>query len=64
MFDAPSYRDIRQVDMINELERELRVRLRVYPRWVASGKLDPVTADLRILVIRALIKKLRKEGIA
>lgn len=63
MFPRATYKDIRKADMLTELERELKVRERVYPRWVAAGKLDPVTADRRILIIKALIKKLRKEGI-
>ena len=63
LFPAASYKDIRHKDMIEELVREIAVRKRVYPRWVASGKLNGVTADRRILILKAILKKLRKEGI-
>ena len=58
LFDGPSWRDIRPQDMIEELDREIKVRRRVYPRWVENGKLDPVTADRRILTLQAIKKRL------
>lgn len=59
LFPDPTYRDIRLEDMLEELEREIKVRRRVYPRWIESGKLDPVTADRRILCLVAIRKRLQ-----
>ena len=35
-------------DQITELRRELSVRRRVFPGWVASGKLSAEEADRRV----------------
>jgi len=40
-------------EILDELEREIRMRHSVYPRWVAAGKLDKATADRRIELLRA-----------
>lgn len=61
LFDSPTYKDIRLSDMLEELEREIKVRRRVYPRWVENGKLDPVTADRRILCLVAIRKRLSEQ---
>ena len=43
-------------------ERELRMRLRVYPRWVAAGRLTQARADVEIAMMRAIAQRLRAEG--
>lgn len=45
---------------IEELERELKTRLRVYPGWVRDEKLTPTVADHRIQVIRDVLEDLRR----
>lgn len=40
-------------EILDELNRELRMRHSVYPRWVAAGKLDQATADRRIEALTA-----------
>ena len=61
MFDAPNYRDIRLKDMLAEVDRELKMRQRVYPRLVDQGKLDPVTADRQLLTMAAIRERLVNE---
>lgn len=43
---------------IAELRRELTVRRRVFPQWVASGKLDQAEADRRCDRLEAAIASL------
>lgn len=40
-------------EILAELDRELRMRSIVYPRWVAAGNLDQATADRRIELLTA-----------
>lgn len=40
------------------VERELRFRARVYPRWVAGRKLLQATADLEMARMRAVLETL------
>lgn len=53
-------------DMIAEVERELNLRARVYPRWIESGRLKQSTADEQVrrleAVLAALRTKLAEEG--
>jgi cell division FtsZ-interacting protein ZapD len=44
---------------IAELERELKKRRQVYPRWIEIGKIDETTADYRIRCLQATIQQLR-----
>jgi len=53
-----TYKDIRRSDMIEELRREIGMRKHVYPRQVAAGKMDPITADRRILIMQAVLKEI------
>jgi hypothetical protein len=46
--------------LIEELERELKTRKRVYPDWVFNGKLKGVVADHRISCIEQSIEVLKK----
>lgn len=40
---------------IGELRRELRTREKVYPRWVAEGRLPKDLADQRIGILKAIL---------
>lgn len=40
-------------------ERELAMRLRVYPRWVAAKKMTQQKADHEIEAMRAIVATLR-----
>lgn len=42
-------------DVVAELRRELAMRQRVYPRWVASGKLTAKDMDRRIALLEEAI---------
>jgi hypothetical protein len=46
-------------EQLLEAERELHLRLSVYPRRVSSGKLTQAQADRNIRVQRAIIATLR-----
>jgi hypothetical protein len=48
-------------EMSKEISRELVTRKRVYPRWVADGKIKEETADFRCLVLEAILRKLCAE---
>lgn len=41
-------------DMKREVEREIKVRQRVYPNWIEQGKISKTCADYRILVLEAV----------
>jgi hypothetical protein len=51
-------------DMIEEAERELAMRPRVYGRRVAEGKMKRKRADWQITVQRAIVEKLRRDRAA
>lgn len=42
-------------DKVAELQREVSLRRRVYPRWVAAGRLTQADADKRIAVLQAIL---------
>jgi hypothetical protein len=44
---------------VEELERELKLRLRVYPRWVQAGKLKQEEMDHRVACLTDAIAGLR-----
>ena len=46
--------EVTYADMLRELERELKMRHEVFPRWVANRKLKQETADYRIRVLGAV----------
>lgn len=46
-------------EQIAELERELQLRARVYPRWVASGKLASAASERQMDRLRAALQTLR-----
>jgi len=41
------------------IEREIKMRERVYPRWVAAGKMSQEKADLELEVMRAIAEDYR-----
>ncbi len=41
-------------DKLNEIERELRMRQRVYPRMIEAGKLKPEDASRQITVLTTI----------
>lgn len=40
--------------MLDELDRELRLRRRVYPRWIAGGKMSQAQGDKAISTLEAV----------
>jgi len=47
-------------DQIECVEREIKMRKRVYPRWVSSFKMDQEKADREILTMQEVLKTLRQ----
>jgi hypothetical protein len=47
------------VEQIAELQRELQMRQRVYPRWVDQGRLSQSTAAAQILTMTAALATLQ-----
>ena len=48
-------------EMESEIKREIKMRERVYPRWVENGKMSKHEADLQILIMRACLSFLQNE---
>lgn len=48
------------LDQIEELGRELKLRRRVYPRFVQSGSLSQAKADRQIATLEAAIESLHR----
>lgn len=64
MAQLPIYRQkITLDDEIEELERELKIRQRVYPEWTAgyTPKLKPEEASKRIAILQSAIDRLKRE---
>lgn len=49
-------------EMIAEAERELKMRLGAYPRFVAMGRMTEAKAERALAVQRAIIAKLKEIG--
>ena len=49
-------------DMLACAERELRMRRRVYPRWVSEGRMTKAKADLEIGQMAAITDHLRQQA--
>lgn len=45
-----------------EVEREITLRRRVYPRWIATGRLSQAAADRQIAMMEAVAMTLRAAG--
>lgn len=46
-------------DQVSEVEREIGLRHRVYPAWIASGRISQHEAELRIETLGAALATLR-----
>ena len=57
---------VQLADQIACVERELKMRRRVYPRWVTQGKLTEAAADLEMTRMEAVLQSLvaLKAGVA
>lgn len=55
----PSPADIPLDDQIVELERELLLRRKVYPHWIAQGKMTHATSQRQMLRLEAAIVTLK-----
>jgi hypothetical protein len=42
------------VEKLTAIKRELKLRRRVYPRWIADGKMTPEKAAFEISVFEAI----------
>ena len=58
LFGGPSPEDVSFEDMLSCVDRELKMRAKVYPRWVADGKLSQKGADQEVLRLRAVRRTL------
>lgn len=47
---------------VQEVEREIKLRRRVYPRWIADGRLSQGAADRQIETMKAVLATLRRVG--
>ena len=45
---------------IRSAERELRYRIRVYPRWIEAGKITQETANNELAAMRAVVDTLQR----
>ena len=45
---------ISNADKLKELNRELAMRRRLYPKWVADGSIEQAAANRRIEVMEAI----------
>lgn len=48
-------------EMIAEVEREIELRKRVFPRWIANGKMKQDVADRRIRILECVSAYLSME---
>jgi hypothetical protein len=46
-------------DQLAAVEREIRLRQRVYPRWVETSRMTQVKADQELAAMRAVAETLR-----
>lgn len=46
---------------LKELEREIRLRRKVYPRLIADGKMHQATADFQIEIMIAIADDYRRK---
>lgn len=60
MDDLNTAPPITLTEMINEVEREIVMRLRLYQRWIDAGQMTQIKADRQIEIMRAVSAELRK----
>jgi hypothetical protein len=56
----PDLLPVSREEMVSEVQREIALRRRVYPRWVDAGKLKLDRAERQIAVLEAVLEELRK----
>ena len=49
-------------DEIVDLEREIKLRKRVYPRWVVAGRFTQEKADRQIALLESLLARVKTIG--
>jgi hypothetical protein len=49
-------------EQIQEVQREIALRKRVYPRWIQEGKIQKEKADLQILTMEAVLWTLNEKA--
>ena len=52
--------NIRIAEQIACVEREIKMRQSVYPRWVSHGRMSYVTSQREIAAMQAVLETLRK----
>jgi hypothetical protein len=48
-------------EMRDELKREIKMREKVYPRWIESGRLEANIGNLQVLKLRAVLAFIETE---
>lgn len=48
------------IDEIKEIEREIKVREKIYPHWVLVHKISKATAEKRINCLKATLDRLKR----
>lgn len=61
MFPNATPADVRLEDKIIEIERELDIRRRVYPKWLRTGKINREHAHRRIITLEAILADYRRQ---
>lgn len=46
-------------EMVLDAEREVRMRKQVYPKLVANGRMKPHDAERKIVVMQAIVERLK-----
>jgi hypothetical protein len=52
---------INDADKLACIEREIKMRLKVYPRWIEKGKMTQEKADHEIAVMREIADDYRRK---
>lgn len=52
--------EITRSEMRECAERELKLRQRVYPRWIETNRISPAKATHELAVMEAIVKHLRE----
>jgi hypothetical protein len=60
--DLFAHEPVTIAELVAEAERELHMRLSVYPRRISAGKLTQAKADRAIALQRAIIARLKDCG--
>lgn len=49
-------------EKIKEIERELKMRKKVFPRWVLQGRIKQEAADKRIKIMEEIVKDYQEKA--